>query len=190
MNLLLAWVLAVATPSLLAASKGKRKPPKKKPARRKTPPRASKPRPRVKTVARRAKPKPPRGKTIPAHARKVLPPVAPAPKPAEPAPPKPVPPLGRAILLSPENEKYVDSFHPTFRWLSIGGATRYEIIWGEESALTKHHTILSIATEATVPVEEPLRLGGTYYWRVRGGNDSGWSAWSDVFSFRVLEELA
>jgi hypothetical protein len=91
-------------------------------------------------------------------------------------------------LLAPENEKYVDSFHPTFRWLSIGGATRYEIVWSEEPGLGKHHTLFSIATEATVPAEEPLQIGATYYWRVRGENESGASPWSDTFSFRVLEE--
>ena len=112
-----------------------------------------------------------------------------APKPVEPAPPpKPVPPIGRAILLSPENEKFVDNFHPTFRWLSVGGATRYEVAWGEEPALTASHTLLSIATEATVPVEKSLRLGVTYYWRVRGGNETGWGAWSAIASFRVLEQ--
>ena len=113
-----------------------------------------------------------------------------APKPVEPEPPpKPVPPIGRAILLSPENEKFVDNFHPTFRWLSVGGATRYEIAWGEEPALTANYTLLSIATEATVPVEKSLRLGVTYYWRVRGGNESGWGPWSTIASFHVLEEI-
>jgi hypothetical protein len=113
-----------------------------------------------------------------------------APKPVEPEPPpKPVPPIGRAILLSPENEKFVDNFHPTFRWLSVGGATRYEVAWGEESTLMASHTLLSIATEATVPVEKSLRLGVTYYWRVRGGNESGWGPWSAIASFHVLEEI-
>ncbi|MBI3912779.1 MAG: hypothetical protein HY327_01090, partial [Chloroflexi bacterium] len=37
---------------------------------------------------------------------------------------KPVPPTGRAILISPENGKYVDNLNPSFRWLSVGGATR------------------------------------------------------------------
>lgn len=194
MNLLLDRILVAATPLVLAAAKGKPKPLKKKTVRRTPPARAPKVRPHAKKSARRAKPatrRVARGKSLPVHARKMPPPptapaVAPKPEPAP--PPKPVPPIGRAILLSPENEKYVDSFHPTFRWLSVGGATRYEIAWSEESGLTTHHTIFSIATEATVPVEEPLHLGETYFWRVRGGNESGWSAWSDIFSFRVLEE--
>jgi hypothetical protein len=134
-----------------------------------------------------------RGKKVIARAHVSQPtPVVPAnvSKHVEPEPPpKPVPPIGRAILLSPENEKFADSLHPTFRWLSVGGATRYEVAWGEEAMLSASHTLLSIATEATVPEEKALHLGVTYYWRVRGGNESGWGPWSANASFRVLEEM-
>lgn len=109
------------------------------------------------------------------------------PAPAEPLP-KPVPPIGRAILLVPENDKFTDSQHPTFRWLSVGGATRYEIMWSENADFQAAHSIASIATEAKVPVEKPLRIGGTYHWRVRGGNESGWGPWSASAAFRVLAE--
>jgi len=102
--------------------------------------------------------------------------------------PKPVAPFGRAILLVPKDGTYVDSFHPTFRWLSVGGATRYEVQWGEDATLGNKYGTVSLATEATVPVEKPLRVGAIYYWRVRGGNDGGWGPWSPIGSFRVLEE--
>jgi hypothetical protein len=59
---------------------------------------------------------------------------------------KPIPPSGRAILLSPENEKFSDSLHPTFRWLSVGSATRYEVAWSEQADLTQSHSVVSIAT--------------------------------------------
>jgi len=115
---------------------------------------------------------------------------APAPKKIEDEEPlpKPVAPFGRAILLVPKDGTYVDSFHPTFRWLSVGGATRYELQWGEDATLGTKYGTVSLATEATVPVEKPLRVGAVYYWRVRGGNDGGWGPWSPISSFRVLEE--
>jgi len=121
-------------------------------------------------------------------ALKAKPPV-PAPKveDEEPLVP-PVAPIGRAILLVPKEGTYVESFHPTFRWLSVGGATRYEVQWGEDATLTNKYAALSLATEAKVPVEKPLRVGVLYYWRVRGGNDGGWGPWSPLSSFRVLEE--
>jgi hypothetical protein len=125
------------------------------------------------------------GRTLPAG--KPALPIAPKPDESEPLP-KPVAPTGRAILLSPENEKYADSEHPTFRWLSVGGATRYEIAWSDDMAMNASHSIFSIATEATIPVEKPLHAGAAYHWRVRGGNESGWGPWSAVSSFRVLEE--
>ncbi len=108
--------------------------------------------------------------------------------PPRPPPPKPVPPTGRAILLSPENGKFAESLHPRFRWLSVGGATRYEVAWSGSAGFSDSHTIVSIATEAAVPDEEPLSVGVGYYWRVRGGNESGWGPWSPAFSFQVLEE--
>ncbi len=106
---------------------------------------------------------------------------------AEPVP-KPVPPSGRALLLAPENGKYADSLYPKFRWLSVGGATRYEVAWSEHPDLSGAHSVISVATEAVVPVEKPLRVGVTYYWRVRGGNEGGWGPWSPAISFQVLEE--
>jgi len=114
----------------------------------------------------------------------------PASQPAAPPepPPKPVPPVGRPILLSPEQGKYADSVNPRFRWLSVGGATRYEVNWSQDPNLANPYTVISIATEAMVPVEKPLTIGATYYWRARGGNEAGWGPWSNIGSFGVLEE--
>jgi hypothetical protein len=109
------------------------------------------------------------------------------PEPTGPVP-KPVAPTGRALLLLPENGKYADSLYPKFRWLSVGGATRYEVEWSEHPDLSGAYSVVSLATEAAVPVEKPLRVGATFYWRVRGGNEGGWGPWSIPSSFQVLEE--
>ena len=109
------------------------------------------------------------------------------PKPVEP-PPAPVQPVGRPILLTPEQGKYADSINPRFRWLSVGGATRYEVNWSQDQNLANAYTVISISTEAGVPVDKPLMVGMTYYWRARGGNEAGWGPWSIIGSFGVLEE--
>ena len=201
MGLIGNWILRAALPFALATSKGKRTPVKKRVKRPTRAARSRANRPQVKRARVKKMARPPkRSSRSVGHGRKetsrtrpsLQTPATPAvtPKPVEPEPPpKPVRPIGRAILLSPENEKFVDNFHPTFRWLSVGGATRYEVAWGEELTLTASHTLLSIATEATVPVEKSLQLGGTYYWHVRGGNESGWGPWSAIASFHVLEEI-
>jgi hypothetical protein len=196
MHLWAKWMLGAVLPLLLAASKSKRKPVRRKAKRPVLAAHSRAKRPRAEKRARPSNRSPrraPRGKQVVVRTR---PPqqtpstsvVAARPAAPEP-PPKPTPPIGRAILLSPENDKFADSLHPTFRWLSVGGATRYEVAWSEDVALAASHTLLSIATEATVPEEEALRLGGMYYWRVRGGNESGWGPWSALAAFRVLEEL-
>ncbi len=194
---ILQWVSA----PLFAATTGKGKPAKKiakpKAAAKKTPP--------AKKPARPAKPvrisktdaaKPAgHGKPVQVPNRKGQPPppaTVPQPKPAKPKFVEPerqvTPPAGRAILLAPENEKYADSATPKFRWLSVGGATQYEIIWSEDANLSHGRSVVSVATEAIVPSEQPLRLATTYYWRVRGGNETGWGPWSAVSTFRVLDE--
>lgn len=123
----------------------------------------------------------------PAPPPKAPPKVVQPPKPVAP-PPAPVQPVGRPILLTPEQGKYADSINPRFRWLSVGGATRYEVNWSQDQNLANAYTVVSISTEAGVPVEKPLTVGATYYWRARGGNEAGWGPWSIVGSFGVLEE--
>ena len=184
----------MAAPLLAAAATPKkttRKPvsrPKPKPARAKKTPAPAARKPAAKTPARSTKMA---GRGAPAR------PKAPEPPPAKTAVrkaevaaplPKPLAPTGRAFLLLPENGKYADTITPKFRWLSVGGATRYQVEWSESPDLSKTDSIISQATEAAVPVQQALRVNATYYWRVRGGNEGGWGPWSPSFSFQVLEE--
>jgi hypothetical protein len=94
-------------------------------------------------------------------------------------------PTGMAWLLAPTNGGVEDSTTPTFRWLSVGGAVKYEV---EISEAAHFHTATRIAsreTAATVSPDKPLQSGGLYYWRVRGGNAGGWGPWSVTWSFKV-----
>ncbi len=176
-------IILFASPLLAAAVTKKTRP--KRATRKRTPAPKKRARPATPKKAGRAKKsagRPP--------ARTTPPTKTPAAPPAQPGPPKPkpVPPTGRAILLSPENNKFADSRYPKFRWLSVGGASRYEVAWSDSPDFSDSFTIVSIATEAAVPAQEPLSVGVTYYWRVRGGNESGWGPWSPAASFQVLEE--
>ena len=193
MSVALANIALTILAPLFAATSARKKKSIAKPARRKSakvarPKTAKRPvkkqptaRAKSKKVARPKKPAPPGRGKLPVQPTKIAQPI-----PTEPMP-KPLPPSGRAILLSPENEKFTDSLHPAFRWLSVGGATRYEVTWSEHPSFSSLSSVVSIATEATVPVERTLRMGSTYYWRVRGGNEGGWGPWSASSSFRVLE---
>ena len=181
------YLFALASPLWMAVPSSK----KKKPVKKKTKKIVQKKhidlkRPTKVGSAGKTAPKPPKKSARDAEKSK---PVS-APKKSEDDEPLaiPVAPFGRAILLVPKDGTYVDSFHPTFRWLSVGSATRYEVQWGEDTTFGNKHGTVSLATEATVPVEKPLQVGPMYYWRVRGGNDGGWGPWSPTGSFRVLEE--
>ncbi len=189
LRFLLERLFGFVTPILMVVARKKKKP-SKKPAKRK---------PNKSTKRRKASPprrvrvkKPSRMIHKPAKLRRgQSKPKSTAPPPKtieeeEPAPP--VAPIGRAILLVPKDATYVESFHPTLRWLSVGGSTKYEVQWGEDQTLATKYSSISLATEATIPVEKPLQVGAIYYWRVRGGNDAGWGPWSPISSFRVLEE--
>lgn len=186
MRSILERLLLVFTPLLTAATSPKKlktRPAaratvkaKKQPARRKAP--APAPKGKAKIAARGA-----RGR---AKAESPAPKATSKTKPATPFV-KPPPPIGRAILLAPENGKYADSVVPKFRWLSVGGANRYDVVWSEEPNFSGARSTTSLATEAAVPADHPLRVGATYYWRVRGGNEGGWGPWSLAYSFQVLE---
>jgi hypothetical protein len=191
MGLSLERLLWLAAPLFAAVATAKRKrtaKPAKSNKRVEASRRAKAPR-RVEPSANRkkhqAKPGAARGRQAPPP--KAPPKVVPQPKLVEP-PPAPVQPVGRPILLTPEQGKYADSINPRFRWLSVGGATRYEVNWSQDQNLANAYTVISISTEAGVPVEKPLTVGATYYWRARGGNEAGWGPWSNVGSFGVLEE--
>ena len=141
-------------------------------------------RPSAKTPARAAKTARAgkRGRAVPAR------PAAPAApqRSAGPPLPKPPAPTGRAILLAPANDTFVDTLQPHFRWLSVGSATRYEVALSEKADFSDARVLPSAATEAIVPADRSLRTGVTYHWRVRGGNEGGWGAWSSAASFQVL----
>jgi len=191
MGLSLERLLSLAAPffAAVATSKKKRAGKAAKSNKRARPTRRAKTPSRAAPLANRKKLP---TKASAARGRPAPPPKAPAkvsapPKPVEP-PPLPVQPVGRPILLTPEQGKYADSINPRFRWLSVGGATRYEVNWSQDQNLANAYTVMSISTEAGVPVEKPLTVGMTYYWRARGGNEAGWGPWSNIGSFGVLEE--
>jgi hypothetical protein len=211
MNSILEQLLVIASPFFAVVATGKKHTAKKSTAKRvakpkpttrakkstapkkvapkkvvKAKPAESKPVPSPKKAARPSAPtkaEPRKGAAPP----KPEPKAASVPQPLPPAP-KPVRPAGRPILLSPENGKYADNVNPKFRWLSVGSSTRYEVVWSQDPNLINGYSIVSVSTEATVPVEKPLAVGVTYYWHVRGGNEAGWGPWSMPASFSVLEE--
>lgn len=100
--------------------------------------------------------------------------------------PKKEPPAGAPNILLPKGGLPVTSLTPSLRWMYVGGATRYEVEWSNESHFGRGHSvsIVSAQTLITLDAAHALKPGVTYQWRVRGGNDSGWGPWSIPESFK------
>ncbi|HPY80865.1 MAG TPA: hypothetical protein PK548_03380, partial [Bacteroidales bacterium] len=85
-------------------------------------------------------------------------------------------------LISPANQSQNIPCHigTTLSWSSTAGATYYEIIYADNAnfnnAISDTTTALSILTDS-------LLCTTTYYWKVRGGDNFGYSPWSDIWSF-------
>jgi hypothetical protein len=82
-------------------------------------------------------------------------------------------------LVSPPNGAGVRHDSVVCRWNSLPGATRYALEWTQDS-LFAYPDVDSLVTD-TLAV---LRVGlGTYYWRVRAKNDTGWGPYSQARNF-------
>jgi hypothetical protein len=104
--------------------------------------------------------------------------------------PKVEPPIGAPSILMPKGGLAVNSLTPVFRWMYVGGATRYEVEWSRDSHFGRGHSN-SLVSEQTLMIldsSHALKPGSTYLWRVRGGNDSGWGPWSIAESFKAPDK--
>lgn len=105
--------------------------------------------------------------------------------------PKNEPPVGAPNILAPKGSLPVPSLTPSFRWMYVGGATRYEVEWSHDTHFGRGHgnSIVSAQTLFTLDATHALRPGQMYHWRVRGGNDSGWGPWSSAESFKAPDKV-
>ena len=89
---------------------------------------------------------------------------------------------GVPSLASPANGSSTNDTTPTLDWSDSSGATSYQVMYDDNSGFSSpdiwttsnsYYTLLSSAA-------------GTYYWKVRAGDESGnWSALSSAFSFTI-----
>lgn len=108
--------------------------------------------------------------------------------------PMPVPkheaPIGAPIVLQPKGGQSVNSLTPVFRWMYVGGATRYEVEWSHDAHFGRGHSssLQSAQTLITLDPAHTLKPGAMVLWRVRAGNESGWGPWSGAESFKAPEK--
>jgi hypothetical protein len=84
-------------------------------------------------------------------------------------------------LISPANVSIQIPFSGTsLQWTSVATATFYEYQLDEDQAFGSPVSASTAGTDATTGELQP---GTIYYWKVRAGNGSGFSAWSQVWRF-------
>ena len=75
----------------------------------------------------------------------------------------------------------------TFKWGTSTGASKYWLQVNTSQAFTGTNVIDANVGSLTLSEVAGFSLGTTYYWRVRAGNDSGWSDWSPSRSFTISQ---
>ena len=96
--------------------------------------------------------------------------------------PNPMVPPPTPILNNPQNGATDVSVNPTLAWNQAGDAIQYHLLFSNSS------TFSTVTDEDTAVMQTSYSLSGlqydqSYYWQVRGKNDSGWGLWSEVWSF-------
>jgi hypothetical protein len=82
----------------------------------------------------------------------------------------------------PENMASEVSIMPVLEWSENEKATSYNLIISDNSDLMTIIADVDISETSYSP-ETELEYETTYYWAVRGGNETGWGEFSEIWSF-------
>jgi predicted phage tail protein len=90
------------------------------------------------------------------------------------------------VLLTPADDAVLTDRTPDFDWEDSAGATKYKI---QISVKADFSTMISKAKVQTSEFTQPtnLPLNKTLYWRVKAIGPGGKSAWSEVWTFTIIE---
>ena len=93
--------------------------------------------------------------------------------------------LSAVSLTFPDDGSVGIAPYANLQWLLFDGAgpVTYDLEVARDAAFTDLVTTASSLTVGEYTFEAPLAYETTYYWRVRGVNESGPGEWSDVWSF-------
>jgi hypothetical protein len=97
--------------------------------------------------------------------------------PLAPRPPAPT-------LLFPSDGQNLNDNQFAFDWSDVNLATKYLIEISADSALRNLIISDSTLTTSAFPLSTPLAIG-TYFWRVKGGNGSGWGPYALAQRFAI-----
>ncbi|MGQ9819446.1 MAG: aryl-sulfate sulfotransferase [Candidatus Kapaibacteriales bacterium] len=94
--------------------------------------------------------------------------------------------LSPPSLISPYNESNFAPIKGLLRWTQIDNSTGYELQISTDPNLKVN--ISTFYVPNTYFIYENLLYETNYYWRVRALEDSGYSPWSEIYTFRTVPE--
>jgi Outer membrane protein Omp28 len=87
-------------------------------------------------------------------------------------------------LLSPVNNSTISTLQPTFDWIDYPNATSYKLQLSQNSAFTSLILdTVGLTTSGYTSSTAILGDSNSYFWRVKGVNNSDTSDWSNTFLF-------
>jgi len=87
-------------------------------------------------------------------------------------------------LISPDDDTTLYDNTPLLVWSSVEETDEYQIMLDNDSLFTSpEYGITTTSSQWTV---NSSLSDGVYFWRVRAGNDVGWSDWSEIRKFSIL----
>ena len=97
-------------------------------------------------------------------------------------------PPGIPVLISPINNKTGVLLTASVVWGAVTGAIEYQIQVDTNNTLPDKTVLLNgITTSTNYSLLGIVSVGKTYYWRVKSHTLTGWSDWSTINSFTVLD---
>lgn len=90
------------------------------------------------------------------------------------------------VLDSPLNNTIKEKLKPTFKWRNNNVATRYNLQISTDSSFATVNIIDTVVVSNRLIFNKDLTDNAIFYWRVRVGDDKGYSNWTRFYSFQTF----
>jgi fibronectin type 3 domain-containing protein len=89
-------------------------------------------------------------------------------------------------LDTPINNKIKEQLKPTFKWRSVQDATKYNLQLSADSVFGSTSIVDTTISGVSLFYSKGLADNTTFFWRVRAGDDKGFSNWTKFNSFQTF----
>jgi len=89
-------------------------------------------------------------------------------------------------LDTPINNKIKEQLKPTFKWRSVQDATKYNLQLSADSVFGNTNIVDTTISGVSLFYSKGLADNTTFFWRVRAGDDKGFSNWSNPNRFQTF----